>query len=253
MKMKTIQSCLAGILFITLVNACTKSDTTSIDPVTSYKLKLKGSVKACNGSNLTNGEVVILSDYGNMSLHITNGSFDTTLQSNTKFDSVIVWAIDLNALTVSDTLKIRVSVDSINFGSISACARNVDEYIKCKISTDEFVFVPTLYDSLRAGGWDTLSAPTTYFYRSDAHLINSTFYRMQFNGMSTGTFGMNWNSTFMMGRYYSFNMPNTGTVTYTTYGTIGNYIKGTLNIPFTNNNDGLNYLLTGSFQVRRDY
>jgi hypothetical protein len=250
--MKIIQSCLAGILLITLIYGCSKSDTTPIDPVTSYKLKLKGSVKACGGSNLTNGEVIILSDYGNMSLHITNGNFDTTLESSTKFDSVYVWAIDSNSLTASDTLKIRVSTDSINFGNVSACARNVDEYIKCRIGTDEFVFVPTLYDSIRAAAWDTLSAPTTYIYRSDNHLSGSTFYRMQFNGMAAGTFNMNWNCGFQMGRYYSFIMPNTGTVTYTTYGSIGGYIKGTLNAPFNNNNDGLNYVLTGSFQVRRD-
>lgn len=250
--MKTIQSGLIGILLISLLYACTKSGTTAVDPITSYKLKLKGSVKACGGSNLTNGEVIILSDHGNMSLHISNGSFDTTLESSTRFDSVYVWAIDWNSLSASDTLKLRVSSDSINFGNVSACAHNVDEFVKCKIGTDEFVFVPALYDSIYAAAWDTLSAPTTYIYRSDYHLSGSTFYRMQFNGMSAGTFNMNWNSSLHMGRYYGFNMPTTGTVTYTAYGNIGSYIKGTLNVPFTNNNDGLNYLLTGSFQVRRD-
>jgi hypothetical protein len=250
--MKIIKFGLTCILLITLMCACTKSDTTPTDPVTSYKLKLKGSVKACGGSNLTNGEVIILTDYGNIALRISNGTFDTSFESSTKFDSVYVWAIDWNSLTASDTLKIRVSSDSINLGNISACARNVDEYVKCRIGADEFVFVPALYDSILAAAWDTLSAPSTYIYRSDYRLSSSTFYRMQFNGMAAGTFNMNWNSGFQMGRYYSFIMPNTGTITYTAYGNIGSYIKGTINAPFNNNNDGLNYVLTGSFQVRRD-
>jgi len=251
--MKIIQSCLAGILLIIVINACTKDDTTPLDPVvTSYKLKIKGSVKACGGSNLTNGEVIILTDHGNIALRILAGSFDTSFESSTKFDSVYVWAIDWNSLKASDTLKIRVSSDSINVGNISACTRNVDEYVKLNIGADEFVFVPTLYDSLRVAAWDTLSAPTTYIYRSDNRLSTSNFQRMQFNGMATGTFNMNWNCGFFMGRYYSFIMPNTGTVTYPTYGNIGAYIKGTINSPFNNNTDGLNYVLTGSFQLRRD-
>jgi hypothetical protein len=250
--MKTIQYYLAGILLIILINACSKTDTTVIDPVTSYKLKVKGSVKACGGGNLTNGEVIILTDHGNIALRITSGSFDTSFESSTKFDSVYVWAIDWNSLKASDTLKIRVSSESIDLGNISACVRNVDEYVKLNIGTDEFVFVPTLYDSLLVSAWDTLSAPSTYIYRSDYRLSTSKFHRMQFNGMAAGTFNMNWNCGFFMGQYYSFIMPSTGTITYTEYGNAGGYIKGTINSPFNNNTDGLNYVLTGSFQVRRD-
>lgn len=251
--MKTVKSCMVSLLLITLIYSCAKSDDNPPNSVTNYKLKLIGSVKTCNGSNLTNGDLIIASNQGYLSMHILNGHFDTTLQSSDRFDSIFVWAIDLNSLTVSDTLKIRVSGDSINLGQISACSRNVDEYIKCKIDNDTFVYVPVLYDTLRAGGWDTLSAPTTYFYRSPANISTSKFYRMQFAGMSTGTFAVNWNSTFQIGRYYSFNMPNSGSVTYTSYGNIGGFIKGTLNVPFIDNTDSLNHLLTGSFQVRRDY
>jgi hypothetical protein len=253
--MKIVKSYLFSLLLVSLIYSCSKSDNNSAPngPATEYKLKLKGLVKACNSSNLTNGDIIIVSNQGYLCMHISNGYFDTTLQSRNKFDSVFLWAIDLNSLTVSDTLKIQVSGNSIDFGQISACSRNVDEYIKCKIDNDTFVYVPALYDTLQAGGWDTLATPTTYFYRSSERLTNSKFYRMQFAGMSTGTFGVNWNCTFQIGRYYSFNMPNSGTVTYTSYGSKGNFIKGTLNIPFIDNTDSLNHLLTGSFQVRRDY
>jgi hypothetical protein len=251
--MKTVKSYLLSLFLITLIYSCTKSDPNPpVNTVTNYKLRLIGSVKACNNSNLTNGDVIIASNRGYLSVHITNGSFDTALQSGDKFDSIYVWAIDLNSLTVSDTMKIRVLGDSINLGSISACARNVDEYIKCKIDNEMFVYVPALDDTLRVGASDTLATPTTYFYRSSATLNSSKFYHMQFAGMSTGTFGVNWNSTFQIGRYYSFNMPGTGSITYTSYGNPGGFIKGTLNIPFIDNTDSLNHLLTGSFQVRRD-
>jgi hypothetical protein len=253
--MKIVKSYLIGLILIPLIYSCTKGDPDPIptDPVIDYKLKLSGLVKACNNSNLTNGDVIILSNRGFLSIPITNGYFDTTLHSSDKFDSVFVWAIDLNALTVSDTLKIRVTGESINLGQISACSRNVDEYIKCKIDNDTFVFVPALYDTLRAGGWDTLATPTTYFDRIGQRLGSSKFNRMQFAGMTTGTFSVNWNCGFHIGRYYSFNMPSSGSITYTSYGSIGNLIKGTLNIPFVDNTDSLNHLLTGSFQVRRDF
>jgi hypothetical protein len=169
------------------------------------------------------------------------------------YEWVTMWAIDLNTLTVSDTVKLRVSGDKIDFGQLSACTRNVDEFIKCKIDNENFVYVPAYLDTLRAGGWDTLSTPTTYIYRDGLPLISSRFQRMQFAGMAAGTFGVNWNSTLHIGRYYSFNLPASGRITYTSYGNVGELIKGTINIPFVDNTDSLNHLLTGTFQVRRDY
>jgi hypothetical protein len=257
--MNTIKHFLAVFLFLAAIYSCTKSDVnrnadnTNNNRDSTYHLNISGILKTCNNRDLTNGDLVIATNQGYEMMHITNGRFDTTLTSERRFDSVIVWVLDMDSLTVSDTIRIHVSEDSINLGTLNACTRYVDEYVKCNIGNDTFVYVPMLFDTLRAGGFDTLGAPTTYFYRSSQHISNSNFYRMQFAGMSTGTFGVNWNSTFQMGRYYSFNMPSSGSITYTSYDMEGGYIKGSMNIPFIDNTDSMNYTLTGSFKVKRDY
>jgi hypothetical protein len=253
--MKTVINYLIGLFLITLIYSCSKSDPGRLtdNPVTNYRLRLMGNVKSCNNNNMINGDIIIVTNQGAFAKHISNGYFDTTLLSDSRFDTLIIWAIDLNALTTSDTIRMGVTGDSIHLSQIAACFREVDEYIQCKIDNDTFAFVPAYYDTLGVSSWDTLSAPTTYFNRNGVPLTNSKFYRMQFNGMSTGTYPVNWNSGFQIGRYYSFNMPSSGSTTYHTYGNIGDTISGTLNIPFIDNTDSLNHLLTGRFKVIRDH
>lgn len=48
-------------------------------------------------------------------------------------------------------------------------------------------------------------------------------------------------------------MPASGSVTYTSFGNVGDYITGTFNVPVTDNTESLTYLLTGNFKVRRDH
>lgn len=253
--MKITTYCFTGLLSVILLYSCAKTDPapeTPIDPVVNYNLRLLGSVKSCSNGNVTNGDVLVSTRRGAVAIHITNGSFDTTFHSPEPIDSIFVWAVDLDALTTSDTMAIKISGETTNLGQIAACAHDVDEYVRCSINNESYNFVPALYDTLLGQSWDTLSAPTTYIYRSGYPLTGSKFNRMQFNGMSAGTFFVNWNSAFQIGRYYCFNPPTTGTVTYTSYGNVGGYITGNINVPFLNNNDGLNYTLTGSFKVRRD-
>lgn len=252
-----------ALLSITCIYSCAKTDTqrtsnnytdtTFNNTDSTFHVNISGVIKNCSNTNLTNGDLIIVCNQGYLFMHITNGIFDTTLIAGNSIDSISLWAIDLDSLTVSDTIRMHVSSDSISIGTLSACSNNVDEYIKCKINNENFVYVPVLFDTLNAGGFDTLGAPTTYLYRSSQHISNSTFYRMQFAGMSVGTYGVNWNSTFQMGRYYSFNLPGAGTTNYSSYENEGGYIQGTMNIPFVDNTDSLNYTLTGSFRVRRNY
>ena len=252
--MKYQGSYIVGLFLLIFVFSCSKEKTNEIPNTNNYKLKLTGQIKACNGVNMSDGYLIIASNQGVSSIYITNGTFDTTFEASNAFDTIMVWAIDLNSLKTSDTLIRAVNADSIDLGQINACAWDVDEYINCKIDNEKYIYVPVLYDSLIVSAWDTLNAPTTYFYRSDNNslLYNTKYYRTQFAGMTTGTFGVNWNSTIHIGRYYSFNMPSSGSITYNFYGNKGDYIIGTFNVPFIDNTDSLNHLLTANFKVRRD-
>lgn len=253
--MKMSINYLSGLLLILSLHSCSKTDInpqpTPTQPSTQYKLNLRGALKDCHGGSLKNGALVMYSKWSVLVMDISNGNMDTTLQSEHPFDTIYIWAIDYDSLKTSDTAEIVVSGDSIHLGVISACHQEVDEYVSCRIDSDTFRFVPILWDTLSVSAWDTLSAPTTYIYRGDLY-YNGGFHRMQFAGMMEGSFHVNWNSTFMIGKYYSFNMPDSGTVTYTAYGRVGEYIRGKLQVPFIDNTDSLYHLLTGDFKVRRD-
>lgn len=100
----------------------------------------------------------------------------TTLHSYYQFDSIMVWAVDLESLTTSNTLSLGVSGNIMNLGQISTSADSVDEYIKCNINNEWFVFVPNFLDSLSAGSSNVLLVPTTYFYRQDGLIPHNSFY-----------------------------------------------------------------------------
>jgi hypothetical protein len=254
--MKFQSSYIAIFFLLCFVFSCTKNETNEIvnpNP-NNFKLRLTGQIRTCNGTGMSNGYLLVASNQGISSLYITNGTFDTTFEASNSFDSIMVFAIDFDSLKTSDTLFMPVNSDSMNLGIINSCAWNVDEYINFKIDNEKYVFIPAFYDSLEISAWDTLSAPTTYLYRTDIGnlIFNSKYRRTQFTGITTGLYNIGWNSSLFIGRYYSFNMPASGSINYTYYGNIGDYITGTLNVPFIDNTDSLNYVLTGSFKVRRD-
>lgn len=253
--MKTQHLFLIAIFSLSFFLSCTKEDEKIENTITTYKLRVKGNIKSCNNSNLSNGYLLINCNNEFYSIYINNGFIDTTFQSNYPFDSLIAYSIDLDALKTSDTTIAALKSDFINLGIINTCARDADEYINFKINDEKHVFIPVYYDSLYVNASDTLNASTTYMYRMDYGniLYNSKYRRTQFNGITTGTFAPHWNSSVHIGRFYAYNMPTSGTITYTTYGEVGSYITGTVNLPFTDNVDKLNYTVTGSFKVRRDY
>ncbi len=253
--MYVIKCITISFLLICLIFSCKKTDppNNNIQPA-NYRLNISGVVKTCNGNNLTNGYIVLLSNNGYLSMNVTNGIYDTILESSIQnFDSLQIWAIDLDSLKTSDTLFIAVNNDSMQLPQINACYTNADEFINCRIDNERYAYVPAFIDSLRVAAWDTLNAPTTYIYRSDNRFIQNPFYRMQFAGMSAGTFNFNWNSSFQIGRYYTFNMPPNNYINYTRYGNVGEYIEGNIYANFIDNTDSLQHLMTGVFKIRRDF
>ncbi len=245
-----------SFILICLMVSCKKTDNpnnNNIQPV-NYRLNVSGLVKTCNGNNLTNGFIVLLSNNGYLSVNVRNGMYDTTLVSPVQdFDSLQIWAIDLDSLKTSDTLFISVNNDTMQLPQINACYTNADEFINCQIDNQRYAYVPAFIDSLKVAAWDTLNAPTTYIYRSDNRFIQNVFNRMQFSGMSTGTFNFNWNSSFQIGRFYAFNMPVSNYITYSRYGNIGEYIEGIIYAPFMDDTDNSSHLMTGTFKIRRDH
>ena len=253
--MKNISLFSILIFLLYLVSSCGKEpvvNNNNNNP-SNNRLTISGIAKSCNGSSVGNGYLIIMTNTCELTYYpIVNGVIDTTIESNNNLDSILVWAVDLDSLKTSDTLWLGINNDSLNLNDITVCHNDVDEYIRCKINNETYTFVPASIDSLKISTWDTLNAPTTYFYRRGYSFMNSPFYQMQLSGMALGTYYVNWNSSIQIGRYYSFNMPNTGYISYTKFGQIGDYIEGVLNVPFIDNTDNLSYTLTGDFKVRRD-
>ena len=105
-------------------------------------------------------------------MNVTNGIYDTNLESSIQdFDSLQIWAIDLDSLKTRNTLFMAVNNDSMHLPQINACYTNADEFINCRIDNERYAHASAFIDSLRVAAWDTLNAPATYMYRSDNRFI----------------------------------------------------------------------------------
>ena len=236
-----------------LLQSCQKSGgDDSIVPAPNLRLVVKGRAVDCGGANVKEGIASIVLNNGALYYAtITNGNFSTTLTLQEPASAVNVCATDYNSLKYSDTARVAVSGDSVYVGTINSCVSNVPEYFRYKIDTTNYVFVPNVEDSLLLISWNyTGGEPMTTFLRRCYYNCGYAF-EMQYDGHSVGTFAVTGRNRLLVRRYYSFNMPATGSITYTAYGNVGQYVTGSLSVPFLDNIDSLNHLFTGDFKLRR--
>jgi hypothetical protein len=237
-------------------SSCKKSDTPSPSSVQDQSFTVKGHLKTCAGSDVSLGLIVVLTyrdkigyEYFFDSVH--TGSFALSIKPVGRVDSIAVFGVDLTNLKLSDTFRYKLQDTLVNINTVSVCSSNVSEYFRFKVdNTTEQIYTPLLGDSLNLISWNyTGGWPMTSFKRQCYY--NCKAMEFQFDGYSVGTFPVTGRDRIFIYKWYSFNMPSTGNITYTSYGGIGQYVTGTLYVPFIDNTDSLNHILTGSFQLKR--
>jgi hypothetical protein len=246
------------LIWILIGNSCKKSETETEKPVSeqSQSFTVKGRLKTCTGTDVSPGLIVVLTFKDKISTgyyfdSVFTGSFSLNIQPAEKADSIAVFGVDLKNLRVSDTLKYKLQDTLININTLTVCGVNITEYLRFKVdNSTEQIYTPLLSDSLKLVSWEYPGGwPMTSFLRQCRY--NCRTIELQFDGHSAGTFPVTGRNRIFIYNWYSFNMPATGSITYTSYGTIGQYVTGSMSVPFVDNTDSLNHILTGSFRLKR--
>jgi len=216
-------------------------------------LTVTGSATNCSGAAVANGTAVIYADYYHVYYtNIVNGNFRIVIPHCNSIGTLSVVAIDNISLMQSDTSVVPVTGTTINTGALSACATSVAQYISYTIDGTNYLLIPQLNDSIFASKYSSpYGVPLTQFDRVCSGMNCSYVFRLNVVGNSVGTFQIDGNCGLQIRQFYSFNMPNTGSTTFTYYGNVGDFVEGNFNIPFVDNTDSLNHLLTGNFKMIR--
>jgi hypothetical protein len=162
-------------------------------------------------------------------------------------------ASDNNTLQRSDTITISLNfTDTLyNIGALKACGFPIDSYVKYSVDDSDYTYVSTFEYSIYFSPPNGQLSETTLMYTGSHNgLINY----LVFPGDTIGTFPINDECGFSLKNYLGYNLPSTGTVTYTYYGNPGGYIAGNFNIPFTNRFNNIidsGHLFRGSFKLNR--
>lgn len=253
-KSYLLACCLISAL---IFQSCKKEETTNSNPTPNHQsFTVKGRLQNCGGSAITRGLIVVSCFSNNANYEyffdsVYNGDFALSIQPVNTIDSVAIYGIDLENLKLSDTLGYKLTDTLININTLNVCATAVPEYFRFKVDdVREEIYVPLYTDSLNVHSWEyTGGEPMTAFKRQCYY--NCRVIDFQFDGHAVGTFPATGRDRIFIYNWYSFNMPNTGNITYTAYGDIGDYVAGTMYVPFIDNTDSLDHLLTGSFRLKR--
>jgi len=184
-------------------NANTSLGTFSVNASTSNMVTISGTLVNCTNTNVTNGAVVIYTDYTHSySVPVTNGAFTATiLRCASTPMNYAVQGIDLATLQESPMVTGTATTNTVNVGTLQACSAGLSEYIEYIINGVPSTWVDlggsnflNSFDSTATGGpypnkttiqgqhINNNNAETTYFWYN--------------HNMTTGTFpldGTLWN------------------------------------------------------------
>lgn len=206
---------------------------------------VQGNLVKCNGSNVTNG-YVILNRYGNYSvLPVTNGAFSFSelyCPDDTQFT---LKGFDLENLQTTDSIAYNFTVPITNIGNLQAC-NAVNEFISYQVDGGAPVFL--IQDV--SGGASGSVAPNTFALNLNASNATGGLYIWGTTNVpgiyTTAQFSMEGNGV----GYIASTTVNTLQFNLNQVGAIGEYIDMTFNGSFTDSN-GL-HTLSGVVHVIRD-
>lgn len=205
---------------------------------------VEGNLLKCNGSNVTNG-YVMLSRYGTYSFSpVTNGAFsfnELYCNNDTEFK---LKGVDVENLQETDSISYNFVSPITSVGNLQACTA-IDEFISYQIDNDPTIFILLgLNGGINQGGivegisvngfsnnfglyiWGTTALPGTY---------TTDVFQIEGNGVG----------------YIGPDTPNTIQFNLNQFGAIGEYIDMTFNGTYQDENNAT-HTLTGTVHVKRD-
>lgn len=223
----------------------TASISTTITPVL-----LQGAAVNCSGAPVQSGTAFIYSGSTIYHAPIVNGSFSKIVYSCSPITSVDLVAVDDATQQQSTTANVAVTGTTANAGTLSACGVATNQFVNYTLDGTNYVI--------------NSSTPSSYFFCSvmTGFITNMAFYQQATgtssgigfttSGTALGTFGVR-SDSLSVNTFYGALPEPAATVTFTSFGTTGQYLEGNFNIPFTHSSTGATvHTCAGTFRVKRN-
>jgi hypothetical protein len=215
------------------------------------QVTVQGTALNCSGAPVQSGTALIYSS--NYNLHhvpIVNGSFSRTIYYCSPIATIGVVAIDNAAQQQSNTVNVAVTGNTANAGTLNACGTVTGEFVNYTVDGTPYTINPAtagnyLYTFVTPG------FSTNIVGGNQSGIPNYGSLSFVTPGTAIGTFTVR-NDSLSINNYSGAVRQPSASVTFTAYGTTGQFIEGSFNIPFTHNSTGATiHSCTGSFRFRR--
>jgi len=213
---------------------------------------VQGSLLKCDGTNATNGYVLMR--YGNQNLltNVTNGAFSFTMlvcsATNTGFS---LQGFDYDNLQTTNSINFTFTSPTTNVGNITAC-NTISEFISYRIDSNPIRYIIA---NITASGRGTSSGTTNAGLTISSYSINAPGTNQNFYLFGNTIIpGIYTTSAFSIesADTGSINVQTVNTVSFnlSTVGAVGQYIDITFNGTYTNSTGS--HTITGVAHVIRD-
>ncbi len=209
-----------------------------------YEAVLKGYVKKCNGSPVTDGYVIIATGLSNKVVEIQNGDFYSTTNICPNANASVI-AFDRETSEQSDVQSLVVVTGTNDFDTLHACAAAPIETITYTLDGIPTTLTVPWHDF--AGNFDFGNNRTTF---NAVDLVNSiTVFDLTCNGPDApGSYPVT--GTVTLDQAYQFNPP--ANITITSYGLVGEFITATISGTLDDLAVGNSHTFSCTINIKRD-
>lgn len=240
--------------------------TVSVTLSSANTLTITGTLTNCANANVTNGAVVIYTDFGHSySIPVTNGSFSfTLLRCGTSSLNFAAKGVDLATFQESMMYNGTGASGTMNIGTLQACGSGLSEYIEYIIDGVPYTWVDlgspdfvSAADSVATGLYSTKTM--IFGQHVTAGNAETTYFTFP-NNTTPGTYPLNGSNPLeikvadpVSGTYrFTLIVSPSPTVTITTFGPLATgYIEGDFNVQMKLQGVGTIHPVSCHFKVKR--
>ena len=231
-----------GIVYTTTIgpfNVSTILPTIQLSGSSATSTRINGVLKKCDGSNVTNGYIIISRNGGDQFINISNGTFSFNSMFCNSVTTLSLRGVDLDNLQTVTINNHAIATPITDIGNLTAC-NSISNYVSYKIDDQ-----PTTYSFTGLfGGWNSTTLPfSAGTITSNLHVIGNT--------TAPGVYD---SSVFQLsgyvGNYYSYANEN---VTYNliAFGNVGGLLHMTLSGTF-DDQFGVTHTVSATIHVIRN-
>ena len=199
-------------------------------------LTVKGTSTNCAGTPTAMGLVYIQKDNDSINTviaNVVNGNFSIDIPHCSPISQITIRTYAGVIPQQPQVITYTVNSNILNVGNIILCDSAYLGYVKYKIDTTNYIHVEERNVTFFAALFSQ-SGNSTTLYAGDNGSI--TYMNPAALGATVGTFGYDMNSLLIVENFTTGNVVSSNaSITFDTFGNIGDYVFGSFNIPFTDN------------------